>query len=231
MIRKWRVGTVSMGMSLIFLGVVLFLTQIKGVQMMEPLMIWWPLILIVLGIEIIVYLFVARRQENPVLKYDFMSIIFIGILGSIAIGVTLLMSVGIMPELKAYIQSETKTLSLPSWETRLPMEIQKIVIEAGSQRVKIEGSATQEVHVLGTYRTSMNKDQPDPIPTIEELAVTKIIGDTYYIIMKDPSQKSAPFSTYTYVNATIVVPDHLEVEVRGNYSIHESVTQLSSQMQ
>jgi len=33
--RKWRVGTVSMGLSLVLLGVFLFLTQIKGTKILK----------------------------------------------------------------------------------------------------------------------------------------------------------------------------------------------------
>ncbi len=214
--RKWRVGTVSMGLSLIFLGIALFPTQIKGIQMIEPLVLWWPFIMIVLGLEIITYFFVSR-QESSFVRYDFISILFISVLGMIAIGFTLLTSTGIMKELQTVMQSETKTFELPEWEETIPGGVEKIIIETGNQRVKIDDSNSNKMYILGTYRTSINHKDLSPLEAVDEIALSRIVGNTMYVFMKDPVSKSFPLSDSTYLNATIVVPAHFELEVRGNY--------------
>ena len=66
--RTWRVGTISMGASLLLLGVFLLLSQIVGWDLTRVMISWWPIILVVLGIEILVYLLLSK-SEKPVLKY------------------------------------------------------------------------------------------------------------------------------------------------------------------
>lgn len=212
--RKWRVGTVSMGLSLVMLGIFLFVTQINGTPMLESLMIWWPLILIVLGIEISAYIFFSK-QENPVLKYDFLSIFFVAVLGTIGIGFAVLSSTGIMQELQSVVGAEEKTYSLPALEQKLSDGISKIVIDTGSQPLSVESSASNELHMFGTYRTAVYKDQP-PIVETEDYTMIEAVGDTLYLYMKDPMLKTGPLSTATDMETTIIVPQKLKLEIRSD---------------
>ncbi|ASA97467.1 LiaF transmembrane domain-containing protein [Anoxybacillus flavithermus] len=52
--RKWRVGTVSMGASLILLGIVLFISQWEGMGAADIFASWWPFLLVLLGVEVFV---------------------------------------------------------------------------------------------------------------------------------------------------------------------------------
>ncbi|MFT4414618.1 hypothetical protein ACLM5H_12235 [Fredinandcohnia humi] len=213
--RKWRVGSVSMGLSLILLGVLLFVSQLSGTQMIEPLLVWWPLILIVLGIEIVVYLFLSK-QEQPIVKYDFLSILFVGIIGMIGIGFTLLSSIGLVDEVQSMIGAEHQTLNLPEVEEKISNNISRIVLETSSSTSKIEATEENELHIFGTYRATVLPKADPILSKKEDYVFTKVIGDTMYITVKDPSTKSGPFSTYTTIEPTIVVPNYIRLEVRGN---------------
>lgn len=74
--RKWRVGTFSMGMLLIFMGVLLLIGRIKNVSSINIILNWWPIIIIILGIEILVHVYFSR-EDQPRVKYDVFSIFFI----------------------------------------------------------------------------------------------------------------------------------------------------------
>jgi hypothetical protein len=204
-----------MGLSLVLLGVFLFLSQINGTQMWEPFMVWWPFILIVLGIEIIAYLFLSK-QENPILKYDFVSILFIGVLGTMAIGFTVLISTGIMDEFQSVTRSEEKTFDLPAVEEKLTSDIIKIVIEAGNQPLKIEASSSNELHIFGTYRTMMDMKNQPPIVESSDYMMTNAVGNTLYVHIKEPGFKTGPFSNRTNIEATVIIPQHIQLEVRGD---------------
>lgn len=93
--RTWRVGTFSMGASLIMLGLFLFFSKFLSLQLAEVLMAWWPVLLVVLGGEILIYLFLSL-QEQPFLKYDFLSIFFVGLIGTAGIILAVLSSTGVM---------------------------------------------------------------------------------------------------------------------------------------
>ncbi len=218
--RKWRVGTVSMGLSLVLLGVLLFITQIKGKFMFEPFLVWWPIILFVLGIEIIVYLFLSK-QENPIVKYDFISILFVGILGTIGIGFTILTSMGLLTELQTLVVAEDKSFNLPSIEEEIPDNIKRIVLETNDHEAKIEGSDVNQINIFGTYSAKVNPNSNPPIADKDNYTLTKIVGDTMYVTIKATSRHSGPFSTYMAIDPTIIVPVNVRLEVRGKHNTIE----------
>lgn len=215
--RKWRVGTVSMGLSLVLLGVFLLLTQIKGTKMFEPFLVWWPIILVVLGIEILLYLFLSK-QENPIVKYDFISILFVGLLGTIGIGFTVLTSTGLLTELQTLVVAEDKSFNLPSIEEELPDNIKRIVLETSDHEVNIEGSNVNQLTVFGTYRAKVNPKSKPLIADKDNYTLTKIVGDTMYVTIKATSRHSGPFSTYMAIEPTVVVPNNVRLEVRGKHN-------------
>ncbi|MCH1624655.1 exosporium protein E [Fredinandcohnia quinoae] len=214
--RKWRVGTISMGLSLVLLGVLLFISQVSDIKMVEPLLVWWPLILVVLGIEILVYLFLSK-QENPVVKYDFLSILFVGIIGTIGIGFTILSSTGLLTEAQKFVGAEHTTLNLPEVKEELSTTVKRIVVDTNNT-VNIEGSNANELHVFGTYRATINKDVHAPIQDKDDYVLTKIVGDTMYVTLKEPANYEGPFSTYTAMEPTIIVPNSISLEVRGDHN-------------
>ncbi|MFS0862767.1 hypothetical protein [Fredinandcohnia sp. 179-A 10B2 NHS] len=215
--RKWRVGSVSMGLSLIMLGILLFLSQLRDTQMFEPLLVWWPLILVVLGIEIVLYLFLSK-QEHPIVKYDLLSIFFVGIIGTIGIGFTLLASTGLVDEVQAFLGAEHRTIDLPEVEEQLPTTIKRIVLETNSSSTKIESSLTSNLHVFGTYQATVDPKGKPVIASKNDYVFTKVVGETMYITIKDPSNHSGPFNTYTTLDPTIVIPASVRLEVRGEHN-------------
>lgn len=71
--RKWRVGTISMGILLIATGILLLLSEFQGYNGAALILRWWPVILIILGLEILAYL-VFSREEQPRIRFDGLSI-------------------------------------------------------------------------------------------------------------------------------------------------------------
>lgn len=213
--RTWRIGTVSMGLSLIMLGVLLFMNQALGMNVIEPILIWWPLILIVLGLEIVAYLFVSKQSNLP-LKYDFMSIIFIAILGSAAVLFTLLNAFGLTEEMEAAMNLETTTYALPEWEQAVSGDIERVVVVRGNYNTEIDVTSADELHVIGTYRiTSDDVGEHNLLSSKEDVGFTKVIDHTLYVYFKDLPRETGLFAQRSaFASATIVVPERLEVEVR-----------------
>lgn len=215
--RKWRVGSVSMGLSLVMLGLLLFLSQVQDKPVVEPFMVWWPIIMIILGLEIVIHLFLSR-QENPILRYDILSIVFVGVIGTVGIAFTLLTSTGLFQELEAAVASETRTYELPSVEHRLDPQIKRIVVEPGRRSINLEAATDEALHVFGTYRATVPQAGEPPIGSAADYLMTKTVGDTLYIELKEPRRKEGPFQTYPDLEATLVIPSDLRLEVRGNYN-------------
>ena len=86
--REWRVGTFTMGLSLIALGVFLFLDFSGVFNGFYWAMRLWPVIVILLGIEVLLYAYVANKKpEGLKIKYDFVSMLMVILIGMASCGV------------------------------------------------------------------------------------------------------------------------------------------------
>ena len=84
--RTWRVGTFSMGLSIISLGCFL-LFSVKRNSSIRYTNCMVPVLLIILGAEVLLYLLFSKKEQSFI-KYDIFSIFFIGVLGSVGIAFT-----------------------------------------------------------------------------------------------------------------------------------------------
>lgn len=72
--RQFRVGTFSMGILLISTGIILMLGRFTSIDPVKLILDFWPVILILLGLEILVYVYSAK-EASPKIKYDGLSIL------------------------------------------------------------------------------------------------------------------------------------------------------------
>lgn len=71
-----KVGTFTTGICLILIGITIFISLFIGIKILKYMIYAWPLILILIGTEIIYY----STKENIELKYDFWGVILLIIL-------------------------------------------------------------------------------------------------------------------------------------------------------
>ncbi|WP_113929082.1 hypothetical protein [Bacillus sp. P14.5] len=214
--RVWRVGSISMGAALVFLGIMLLLTQILDWNKAYVMTGWWPFILIILGGEILFYLFFAS-QENPKVKYDVVSILFAVIIGAAGISFSLLHASGVMGAVQNWVSAEEKTMEIPVFNQTLPGEIKRVVVDTGPHDLTIEGGTGDEVSVFGTYR-STTYDGKGKLNSPEDYLQYEMKGDSLYISLMGLPSESGPFERYSQLDATLVVPTKAGLEVSGQDS-------------
>ncbi|MEH6991987.1 hypothetical protein V7075_04660 [Neobacillus drentensis] len=212
--RTWRVGTFSMGASLVFLGLFLFLSRFLGFDLVHVMTAWWPILLIVLGIEILLYLFFSR-QEKPVLKYDFLSIFFVGLLGSVGIVFAMLSATGIMEKVEDVVAREERSFELPDFSYQMDDSIKRVVLRTVGYQTTIEATDEQEVSMFGTYRTQTSKKEK-LIKSADEYVYANKKGDTLYINVKTLPNEMGPFDSHQEIASTILIPKGVKLEVIGN---------------
>ncbi len=212
--KRWRVGTFSMAVSLILMGSLLFASQFFGGETYRLLLSWWPLILVLLGAEILLYLF-AARQEHPVIKYDIFSILFVGVLGMAGIALAVLSSVGITEQLRYAVQAVETTKELPYVQRAIPADIVRVVIDNGHVPVKVEKADKRELHLFGTYRTTLAPAEEGKEWSAEQAYSIKSIGKTMFVTILPYPQKAGPFGDYTTMNVTVVLPAQVQWTVEG----------------
>ncbi|TYR73682.1 hypothetical protein FZC79_17555 [Rossellomorea vietnamensis] len=211
--RVWRVGSISMGAALVFLGIMLLLTQILEWNKAYVMTGWWPFILIVLGGEILFYLFFAN-QENPKVKYDVVSILFAVIISAAGISLSLLQASGVMGAVQSWVSAEEKTLEIPVFNHPLTDEIKRVIVDTGPHDLTIEGGTGDEVSVFGTYR-STTYDGKGKLNSPEDYLQYEKKGDSLYISLMGLPSESGPFERYSQMDATLVVPTKVGLQVSG----------------
>ncbi|HWO77367.1 MAG TPA: hypothetical protein VNM69_15990 [Bacillus sp. (in: firmicutes)] len=215
--RTWRVGTFSMGASLLFLGIALLVTQFADFNITKILVSWWPFIFIVLGIEVILYLWL-QKSGKEMLKYDVLSIFLIGILGMTGLAFTILSQIGVADSVEAMLFREHQTLELPAYDEVLQEEIKRVVIQNSSQTsLTIESTNSSGFSIFGSYTGEISK-KDGRVETVDDYLSTTIKGDTLYVTLMEPAAPSEPFSAYISMEATVLIPQNLKLEVMGDYA-------------
>lgn len=99
MMKTKRVGTITMAIILIALGVIIFISQISGNSALNIALKLWPLMLILLGIEILWSKYKCEDGE-VMIKYDIFSIFLVMIILFTNLGLFVLMEIGVMSVIK-----------------------------------------------------------------------------------------------------------------------------------
>lgn len=68
--KQIRIGKITFGIVMILIGLVIFLQTLTSLEVVRYVLMLWPLVLVILGIETLIY----RNREN--IKYDLAGAIF-----------------------------------------------------------------------------------------------------------------------------------------------------------
>ena len=214
--RTWRVGSISMGASLLFLGIFLLFSELLKWDSVYVLTGWWPVLLIVLGAEILVYLYLSK-QEKPIVKYDFLSILFVAVIGTVGIGFTVLQATGLMGQIQTFFDSEMKTVDLPTYNHQVGDDVKRIVVDSSHYPITVETVTGKEVSVFGTYRGAFKADRPF-LSKPEDYLLTTQKGDTLYIRLKGLPESNGWRQSGQEIQATLVIPASKSLEISSNYN-------------
>jgi hypothetical protein len=203
-----------MGASLVFLGLFLFFSKFMGLDLVQVMTAWWPLLLVVLGMEILVYLFLSG-QEKPVLKYDFLSIFFVGVIGTAGIAFAILSSTGIMGKVEEVMAREERSFELPAFSYKMDDSIKRVVVRTVDHRMTVESTDEKTVSLFGTYRVQTAK-KAKLLESADDVVSANQKGDTLYLNMKSLPNEIGLFNAYGETAATLLVPNNVKLEVVGS---------------
>jgi hypothetical protein len=218
--KQWSVGTLSMGVALILFGVVLFLSQISGKQAFVVLIDWWPIVFILLGLELLIYLVVSRASES-IVKYDIFSIFFVGFICFSSLGFAVLTSTGVIQELRYAVSSVEQSVALPDISELVSTEVKRVVILNNSySNILVDQTASDTVHVFGSYHYTAHDGGEDAKRSAPNgLISVKTVGDTMYVSINKPPQRIGIRSDRPNLQVTVVLPDQVQVDVTGNHKL------------
>lgn len=212
-VRRFRVGSISMGVALVGAGVGIIAQQLANHEIADLIWLWWPIIFILLGSEILVYVLCFRKQQVR-LHYDLMSVFIVGLLGMLCLGSTALSSTGMLQQIRYTVGSTQQVISLPDQNIAVGNVVKKVIVQSNRYQVQLDTTTDKAVHVFGTYRSDrMNEDAG----FIAQAVQARTIGDTLYVVVNDPPRQ-ATFGDEREIFVTIAVPAGLKHELRGHYA-------------
>ncbi|MBI4733267.1 MAG: hypothetical protein HY779_00325 [Rubrobacteridae bacterium] len=133
-----RIGTLTFGIFMILLGVLLLLSLATGKLYINLLVELWPLLLCSLGIEI---LYNYRKNNEGKMLFDWASMFVLGLFGISAIGLYAFHVSGLANLVFNLGESSTYSIDISKDDIPVEASVKRIVIENGSQdrfTVKVE---------------------------------------------------------------------------------------------
>lgn len=216
--RQWKIGTISMGILLIVVGVLCIINQIGGYSIVEALLKWWPISLIMLGLEILVMSFVARNSETKI-RFDGFSIFIIIIILLFSCGAYFVQDIangGLTSRIvnfnynSRYETRENKNFSIAS------NGVTKLIATNQNGNIVIGKSTSDKIEINANI-TIRNNDEEYAKSIVESLVV--IEGSDLLRV----STSKGIYSSDKYkiqgvtVDYDIKIPNNIEVEVENKF--------------
>ncbi|NLO24576.1 MAG: hypothetical protein GX114_00315 [Clostridiales bacterium] len=213
--RRWRVGTLSLGVLLIVLGVVMLAAQFKQVAILDMLLTWWPLILVLIGAEILAHVYTAKEQE-PKVKYDGFSIFLIILIVFFSIGMYALTSTGVIEGIAWMVESRIVPVDIPSQRIGVDESLERIVVSAPRGRLDVKKSSTSEIVVFGEAVVNASNEEEAKALAEQNRAITRREGDTLFVQLLSTTWSGDFKPGIREIRHTLMLPPHVRVEINGS---------------
>jgi hypothetical protein len=213
------VGNLSSGIMFIILGVGLLASLLKGVEITEYIFKFWPVVLIILGFEIIAYVYFSKEEQSKV-KYDVLSMFMIILVGIFSIGAYTIYSLDIMSKLSSCIHRQEYSTLINDQEIDLDNNIKKVIVDYPRHytyaTLDIKEGVNNKVIVSGKGTVlATSKEESENIINSSKIKSRKV-GDNLYIEFEDLARAENLNSGVTWVEHTIFLPGNKNIEIEGN---------------
>lgn len=210
---RWRVGTRTLGFSLIVMGIILLTSLVGGYSLGEYIVKLWPLILIFLGAEVLINIY-RNPDGTGQVKYDFFSMIMIFIIFFCSMGTYYVTSSGLVKEVVRSFRENRYSVVLPKESITVGAHIKKVVIHPAPWcRIEFVDSQDQTLHFLGRgHLVTTGKEEADTLAQKEVLRYEEV-GDVLYLELPGLDTDGRPYNNQ--LEATLSIPQGLQVEVKG----------------
>ncbi len=209
--RTWRVGSLSMGITLIMIGTA-FAVSLWQESDVYQLLLWVaPIVFILLGVELLLYLAVSGKRR-AVIQYDWLSVLFVGLIGISSLVLALLMSSGLFNELQRNFNMTQRTVFIESDNLEVPATVKKIVLQS-TVSIAIKETDANEVKLMGQVRF-WSPDKPEAVK--RDLMNSYVVGETLFLIIGDLDRRENGIAPEyaQYSELMLALPRGLELEER-----------------
>lgn len=216
--RKWRIGTITLGFTLLIVGAGLIYARINAFQAFDIILQWWPLAFIALGLEVLAQYYFNRNGEER-MRYDLLSMFIILLVVVSGLGLEFISDSGLKERLEKELVSSYYTITMPTQEFAVPAGVSRIVINTSDIDMDIHTTAVPNC-TISSQVTVRNPSYEEAALLVEQqkLLNTRIAGDVLYI----EANSSVGEYVYREKQSSILLPENLAVEIQndGIGSIH-----------
>ncbi len=213
--KRRRVGTLTMGLLLIGLGVLLFYAQFNAQNVLGIIKTWWPLLLFMLGAEVL-WFFYTAKEENPKIKYDLFSIFIIFLIIISGLGVYGLTQIGLMSRLQMMVSAQHFAVPIPTEEVVLDHTIKKIVVDSSGLSLCLRTGKTDAVTAYGEANVTADSRETAEKLLVTPMMVSRNIGDTLYLSFNFSNLGREMNYHASISEFTVIVPGDRQIEVESN---------------
>ena len=205
--RQWRVGTLTMGLVLVLSGIGLLYAQFDRAGAVGSLLQWWPVIFVLLGIEVLVQNY-WKKDEGSGLRYDILSIIIVFLIVMTGLGLHTISELG----LGQVIHNEINRQIFPvtaAQEVPLDSGLEKVVLETGSGKVKLTTHSGSSILARSTIKVRAESSQEASARAAQNTLLTEQkVGNTLYL-----GFGSALEPDMGQYDLSLLVPNNIAVQV------------------
>lgn len=206
--RTWRVGSLSMGVTLMLIGTAFAVSLWQDADVYRMLLWVAPVVFILLGGELLLHLALYGKRDM-IIRYDWLSIFFVGIMGAASLILALLMSSGLFDELKRNMDTTLRTVYVDTDAIEIPEQVTKVVVQS-AMHVEFKETTAREVRVMGQVRYH-SPDKPETLHP--DLVQWSVVGDTLFLIVGEVERRDNGFAPdYTRTMLMVAFPEGIIVE-------------------
>ncbi|GAA0382899.1 LiaF transmembrane domain-containing protein [Bacillus horti] len=211
---KYRVGSFSAGLLFVALGLFLLLNQWMNISFSSLLFTWWPLLLILLGVEILVYLKKLKNDEESRIGYDIISIIIIVMFTFASLFIYSIKETGLLQYLQEEVLSDGYHISLSPETISDLTDVDYIIITGQARHVNVayKENNTGQVSVRSDWRHVTGQNYEDAQQKVDQLIQMRKEDSSLYISLHELSNHSN-FSNNLIGYFDVELPSDIEAEV------------------
>jgi len=214
--RQWRVGTLSMGLVLVGSGVGLLYAGINNRAVVDAVLKWWPLVFVLLGLEVLCLTFLNRDQAPVKVSYDVFSILIIIVLVGFGLGFQALNETGVAEKIKKELTYGQYQLKTETNEISLGSGVKKIVIEAPPYQLAVHSGRTNTVSAYAhTMVRAASEENARKLASRDNVIASHVFGQAQYISFNVPSGEDINIQ-----DLDIFIPQNIDVEIHNPNSAH-----------
>jgi hypothetical protein len=229
--KTYRVGTISIGILFIFLGIGMLTNQFYDGSFVNVVFNWWPILLILLGTEILLYLWRRKANaENPKLSYDLASIFIIFVFGMVSIGLYTIQETGVLKVIQTNLQMKNYDIQTSPMVIDDVRGISTIKVIGNPMNLNLLSSEETMVTMYGSWDNIYAENEEKAHQLTSELLETERNGDTLFITINKPvSENTFAHSSSTNGYVTLYIPSTIDIDTDVEHSsINVHVEKLTS---